>query len=486
MLFQRVKKTIEDKKLLLPGEGVVIGVSGGADSVCLLHILAQLRSVLNLSLHVLHINHMLRGTESQQDMSYVQELCDAWQIPATCLEIDIAKIADKDKISQELAGRNERYRAFRTEQEKLRHKTGTMVKIAVAHHRSDQAETVLMNILRGTGVNGLVGMRFEDHDIIRPLLHISKAEIVAYNDHNGLCFQTDSTNDAPIYTRNQLRLELMPLLKEQYNPKIEDALVKLSQIAAWDRDYLTREAQEALEAGLMKPEDIDAQKEGLFLREMYQDGLFFSLEKLAAQHQAILSRVIRIAGARVRENAFDIHETHVTQVMHLIERGETGKELHLPSGLRILKSYQMLIFFSDTQVGVIHKDGFLDNTKIVKSFMKNDFENIEDLKNIGYNALVQYFDAESLCPNELVLRTRMRGDRFFPLRSSGKKKLKKYFIDKKIPKDVRDFIPLVTIGDEVVWVIGYQISETYKVKDDTKTIIKIQYINNVVSEGEDV
>ena len=249
MITEKVKTTIINNSLIEKGEHIVIGLSGGPDSVCLFHTLNQLKEEFDITLHTVHINHGLRPGAADEDQKYVETLCAEYQIPCHSFTFDVNRIAKEAGISSEDAGRQVRYQSFFEVAEKIENETGCSVRIAVAQNRNDQAETVLMRILRGTGTDGLCGIEYLRKEkgkgiIIRPLLDISREEIEQYCSENHLNPQIDLTNLKPIYTRNKIRLELLPYLRGNFNTNITAALNRLSKIAKEDKDYFNHKIEE--------------------------------------------------------------------------------------------------------------------------------------------------------------------------------------------------------------------------------------------------
>jgi len=251
MITERVRNTIINNHLIEKGEHIVIGLSGGPDSVCLFHILCQLREELGIRLYAVHINHGLRPGAADEDQKYTEDLCARYQVPCRTFSFDVTRIARESGMSSEDAGRKVRYQSFFEVADQIENETGGSIKIAVAQNMNDQAETVLMRILRGTGTEGLVGIEYlrteKNRGIIRPLLDVTRAEIELYCKENGLDPRIDLTNLEPIYTRNKIRLELLPYLSENYNGNIVAALNRLSRIAKEDKDYFGRFTETILE-----------------------------------------------------------------------------------------------------------------------------------------------------------------------------------------------------------------------------------------------
>ncbi|MDR3120111.1 MAG: tRNA lysidine(34) synthetase TilS, partial [Clostridiales bacterium] len=480
-LARVVWAAVRRERLLPDGGGLVVGLSGGPDSVCLLHILAGGLIAKSLGtqapdpqspdaapphaapphaaplvassaaqapprLLAVHVNHMLRGAEAERDMVYARQLCAALGVPLVCERADVAAFAAREKISEELAGREVRYRIFERERAAIEAGTGRPWRIAVAHNRDDLAETVLINLTRGAGPDGLSGMGVSTGAcVVRPLLDVPRSEIEAYNARQGLAPVSDSSNTDRVYTRNRVRLDLLPLLRREFNPNITQVLARLARIAGRDRDYMQSEARRAFCACLTGGADdgvISGGKNETIAgcgRGCGDGGaaVALSLPRLLALHDAIAARVVRLAAAAAsqRGDARDLSEAHTAKALSLARTGAAGRVLHLPGGLRAQKSYQALLFYraapaagstpesaaaarlprqpdrtsppaepvpppaGPVPTGAAAPPGF-----VTKSFHKKDREIIEQIRNIRYNSFEQFFDADTLRSAELVLR----------------------------------------------------------------------------------
>ncbi len=473
-MLDKVLDTIEKHRLIEYGEGIVVGLSGGPDSVCLLHVLKNLSGRLGAKIFAVHVNHMLRGDEADADEEYCRELCRSLGIPFYSEKCDVAALAEKEGISVEEAGRIARYSIF----EKYADRLGAD-KIAVAHNRNDQAETVLLNIIRGTGIDGLKGMDYVRGRIIRPLLDADRSEIEAYCRENNLDTRTDRSNLESVYTRNRIRLELIPFLKENFNPSIVESLVRLAGNVREDAAFLNDKAYE-LYISCRLGDGRGMEHEGKGCSSIKLDA-----KRLGELSGAMAGRVVRFAIRDIKGDLDGIENVHVRDILKLC-KGRTGTELHLPGGIRARFAYGGLEIFSaafekggeigeiDVKVRVPGKTEVADAGWIVETsvLLPKDIERCNDM---GYNSLVQFFDYEKL-DREIHLRNRRDGDVFKPLKGNGTKKLKKFFNEMKIPRHERDRIPLIATGNEIVWVVGHKISDKYKVTENTKTVLSIRFM----------
>jgi tRNA(Ile)-lysidine synthase len=516
---QKVLGTIRNHHLIGQGEAVVVGVSGGPDSVCLLHVLRAISDVLDIRVHAIHINHMLRAEEADTDEAYVKELCRELDVPLSIERVNIAEMAEKAGISLEEAGREARYREFAAYAAEV-----GASGIAVAHNRNDQAETVMMHIIRGSGTAGLAGMEFRRGAVIRPLLDISRKEIEQYCRAAGLHPRIDSSNLKSDFTRNRVRLELFPYINERFGTDIVESLCRLSGHAADDSSYLEQCAAElylscidpkgdaAGDAGSVHPAGSsttggtdgggmrgDPSGTGICagstgatqnigcdaMPEETGKRVGLSLKKLKDLPPAMLVRVLKRAVCEVMGNASGIGSVHYETLAGLISNGRTGRKAELPKGMRAAVSYGRLELFAGKRLAAKPADSFDISLAVpgttfvpelqasVSAFLET-VENVDNGRDLGYNALVQFFDYDRLRMG-INIRNRQDGDVFKPFRSNGTKKLKEFFIDRKIPREQRDAIPLVCAGSEVVWVIGYKISDKFKVTENTKSVLKMEY-----------
>lgn len=308
----QVRKTIEDHGLIAKGDKLVLGLSGGPDSLCLLHVLADLRKTFGFELYALHLNHLMRGERAEADAAWLSDHCKELNVTFRLVKCDVYAKAENEGICVEEAGRYARHEALAQYAEEL-----GGAKVVFAHNRDDQAETVLMRILRGTGVHGLAAMEYKRKDnVIRPLLDTPRTEIEAYCENRGLKPLWDCTNADLDYTRNRLRLQLLPQLAKEYNPSIKDGLARLASNAREDDDYLNSEA--LLMYAMMAPSKTP-------------NVVSMSSKFLASLHPAIYQRVLRMAFAEIGLTE-DIAGVHVDALRNVLESGAGGKLVEFPGG----------------------------------------------------------------------------------------------------------------------------------------------------------
>jgi tRNA(Ile)-lysidine synthase len=469
-LQERIKKTIEKHDILAGGDCVLVAVSGGPDSVALLHLLCDLRTELGLHLEVAHLQHGIRGAEAEEDARFVAELAAALGLPLHLKEIDLPRIrsaAGKGNL-EELA-RVERYRFFAAVARERK-----LGKIATAHTQDDQAETVLMWLLRGSGLKGLGGIpTLHELDetttesgsrlfVIRPLLDVSRAEIEEYMNERHLTFRLDRSNQDPSFFRNWIRLKLIPQLKEKMDRNLPARLAQQAELIREEEDLLNGLAHAAIN-------EIRT-AEGM------------NRASLLKQSKAMQRRLLRLWIEATRGHLRGLDFQHVEALLDLITNGPPQGRLSIPGGWQLVKEYETLRLDKQSrtmgqqcacysyalQVGEdlhIHEAGLMIQTRAISL----PFPSLPDT----FTEAV--FDVASLAA-DLTLRNFRHGDRFQPLGMAGHKRVKELFIEKKVPLSVRASLPLLLLGDEVIWIPGYGRSELGKVTPATKAILHLKAV----------
>ncbi|NLY67032.1 MAG: tRNA lysidine(34) synthetase TilS [Tissierellia bacterium] len=456
---EKVLKAIKEHNLIEEGDNILVGVSGGADSMALLYVLLEIKKEIDFNIFIAHLNHGVRGKEALEDEKYVEATAKKLGIPYFSRHVNMDEYAREKKISSEEAGRELRYKFFR----EILSKIGGG-KIAVAHNKNDQAETLLLRLFRGTGIEGLKGMDYKNKDIIRPILGIEREEIEKYLQDRNIEFKIDRTNLEPIYNRNRVRLEIIPYIQKYYNPNIVDTLWRTSQLMAVDNDFLEAYSKEAFYK-ILKKRDKDS---------IVLDGNAFRKE-----HISIQTRIIRNSILMLNESLQGITMKHIEDVVTLfLERG-TGKSIRLINNLVAKTSYDDFIiekFNQEESKDYIQKIN-INSINYIDELgckFKVEIKAIDEIDIASHNRYKKYFDYDKVQGN-LYIRNRRDGDRFIPFGMKGSKKVKDYFIDEKIPKDERNRIPIITDEKNIIWIVGYRISELYKLTKDTKRVLVIQF-----------
>ncbi|WP_032123603.1 tRNA lysidine(34) synthetase TilS [Clostridium amazonitimonense] len=467
--MKKILEYISKHSMIDRGDKILVALSGGPDSVCLLHILYSLKQELNIEIYAAHINHQLRGHESDEDEVYVKNICKNLGIECFVKRYDINTIAKEKGISSEMAGREVRYDFFKDLKEKL-----NINKVALAHNANDQAETILMRIMRGTGIEGLTGIRpIRDDVYIRPILILSRGEIEEYCEINNLHPRIDKTNNEPIYARNKVRLELIPYIKENFNEDIINTLNRFSELMAKDSEYLDQLAYNKFNEHI----EINSEESIVIHKEAFNE------------QDSIITRIIRLAIEKLEGTLNNVEMTHIYSIISLGKQG-TGKRISLPRGVIAENIYDDVVIKKEVRQDTKCKElAFLINLESYsKEALKDGFSiNIPELRiclgikllckndnklNLNGKYNIKYFDFDKIKGN-LSIRYRKEGDRFIPYGMRGSKKLKDIFIDSKVPREERDNIPLICFGEHIAWIVGYKVSDTFKVENKTKNILSI-------------
>lgn len=460
---------IQKHQLVSPGDKIVVGVSGGADSVCLLHLLNECQREWKLSLFVVHIHHGIRGAEAAGDARFVEELAEQLSLPFFLVEGDVPVMAKETGMSEEEAGRKFRYE----ELERIRREQKAD-HIAVAHHRDDQAETVLFRLFRGTGVRGLAGMAPARGAVIRPLLFAGRQEIRDYLRQQGLAWREDSTNENTVYSRNWIRRVLLPQVTEQINAQTAQHIAETASDAARWKDFVGRISRQAAK-------EVLAQQKG---QEILVLAPFFQ------QDEVIQDELLRLFLDRGMPGVKDVSRLHYEQLRQLAYQ-EPGKRLDLPQGIVVRREYDCIRLYEGGQdepesvymecripsVNIVEMDGEMYQIAIE---VRNREELVGEIPQKDYT---KWFDYDRI-KNNLVLRNAEEGD-FFVLDQWGhKKKLARYYMDQKIPKKQRKSQLVLADGSHVMWAFPGRMSEAYKINKNTTRVL-VATKERIRHEGRD-
>ena len=457
-MYKKVMSYIKDNNLINPKDRILVALSGGPDSVCLLNILYNLKEELDIEIGAAHLNHMLRDEDAFQDEEYVKNLCESFDIPCFVKRVDINKYSKENKMSSEMAGRDARYNFF---DEVIREHGYN--KIATAHNANDQAETILFRLMRGTGIEGLCGIKVCRDKIIRPILCLSRKEVEEYIEVNNLKPRIDKTNFEKIYNRNKIRLDILPYIKENFNEDIIQTLNRMSVLLQKDNEFIEKSARSFYEKYCVEQQDY-----------------FIIKKKMFDNHEAVVTRVIRYALTNFSKTHYDFEMKHIYDICNLA-KNNSGKVIDLPNKIYAENIYGDIYIkerIINNNIHVkqeikINKDD-IDGKKI--AFQNNIIEfslvNNDSSLNLKQNILIRYFDFDKI-NNFISLRNRKNGDKINPLGMSGSKKLKDIFIDMKIPKEERDSVPLLCFDENISWIVGLRVSEEYKITNKTKNILKV-------------
>lgn len=462
----KVLAYIEDNSMISKGDRILVALSGGPDSVCLLTVLNELRDILNIEIFAAHLNHCLRGKEADKDQDYAKGLCEEMGIPFFEKKEDINILGKKLGMSSEMAGRKARYDFFQEIKQK-----NNIDKIALAHNANDQAETLLMRIMRGTGMDGIEGIKpIRDKIYIRPILCATRKEIEEYCSEKNLKPRIDKTNLEPIYSRNKVRLELIPYIEENFNQDIISTLNRFSSIATLDNSYL---------------EEMAEKKYGKYV-SVKNHNIIIN-KQCFGEHEAIIIRIIRKSFYKISGSLNNFQYNHIWDIINL-QKKYGGKTINLPMdivaeniyGSIVMKHKNQQIDEAKSMLNIDLEENKINNFKkglfVGRIFNYNVFikliENNENinLKGSKYVKFFQFVPGKSI-----TIRNKNQGDRFQPYGMNGSKKLKDFFMDLKIPKDEREVTPIVLFDDAIVWVVGYRTSNGFKIDNKTRDILEIRF-----------
>ena len=454
-LLEKVKGTIAKYRMLGSNVRVVVGVSGGPDSVTLIHLLWRLGDEYGLTLWIAHLNHKLRGREGEEEGRWVKQFGHELGISVISDSCDVALLAKRKKLSLEEAGRRARYNFL----EHVAGKVGAS-RIALAHTASDQVETFLMRLIKGAGLDGLSGIPAVRGRVIRPLIEIFREEVEAYCRDHHLYPRQDSSNLELCFLRNRIRWDLIPHLSGQYNPRIGETILRTSLIIREEGDYLERETRRALRRASVGQDNGE---------------LILDIQKLHRLHPAIQRRVVRKALEEVKGDVKRITFDHISSALGM-GSGKGTKKLDLPGDLVVQREYDRLVLRRRKNENLSFHYPLIvpGKTELPESNLILEAEIILDRPaNFAKEDSIAYLDWDRL-EEPLFLRQRKRGDRFQPSGMRGSKKVKDFFIDLKIPLEERDMIPLLISKDKIAWVVGYRVDERFKIREDTRRVLKIK------------
>lgn len=482
----RVKNYIHENKLIQEGDRIVLGVSGGADSVCLLHILNEIYKEFRAELVVVHVNHGIRGRDAQLDEEFVSGLCERLGLEYQGYHYDVKSYAKKKGLSEEEAGRQLRYQAFL----EVCQRYGCN-KIAIAHNKNDNAETFLFHLFRGTRIKGLTGinscreLQIEEASsekvmVIRPLLQVSREDIENYLDQNGMSYRTDLTNLSEDYSRNKIRNRILSYAVKEINKNVIGHITSAAESLAEIESFLDRIILEKY-ALLVKKEEL-----------IYH----FSIKELKKEDMVIQKGVIYRLLECAAGQRKDLEAKHVEMIIGLFDK-QVGKILNLPYGIRAIRQYEEInLYPTGVKLKIEYETDDIQEVITVvvpgRTYLGQDHKFLETKiiefdgeKEIPKNSCTKWLDYDKI-ENAVELRTRREGDYLQINPLGGRKKIKDYFIDIKLPREERSKKLLLTDGRHVMWILGDggRISEKYKVSDSTKNILLINLIDAEEKEND--
>ncbi len=462
-MMKKIAAFAAEYKMLNKSDKIIVGVSGGADSVCLLLTLLELQKSIGFEMVSVHVNHGLRGEHALRDERYVENLCRQYDIPLEIYREDVELFAKMRKQSLEEAGRNVRRAAF---QDALSKYSGT--KIALAHHKNDSAETMIMNLARGSGLAGLTGIRPVSGNMIRPLLCLTREEIEIFLKNRNIDYCTDETNESDVYTRNRIRGHILPLLEAEVNEKAVSHMADTAEQLGKIWEYMEERTKEYYKT-VVKKEDgglLVSQKLYDRVPEVFRGNLWKEvIKKMSGKEQ-------------------DIHRAHIKSLEELMEK-QTGRRTDLPYQLVAKRCYEGISIslkeVREENLECVELE-FPEEIPVGDMHLKSEI--LESSVSPVEKVYTKYFDYD-IIKRTVTVRTRRPGDYITIDKDGRKQKLKSYFINEKIPQEERDRIFLLTEGSHVLWVIGYRRGYAFRVRPDTEKIVKISINKGEVKNGRD-
>ncbi len=488
---QQFLKTLAKYKMINKGDTIIIGFSGGTDSLSLFILLHKFKEQLQINIEAVHVNHQLRGEESSSHAEFCVEFCEKYNVPLHLYHVDVKKLAKEKKLSVEEAGRIERYKLYNC------HCKDSSYKIAIAHNKNDVAETFLMRLFRGAGVQGLKAIPPIRDNVIRPIIEIERPDLSNFLAEKNQPFCTDGSNALPVYTRNKIRLSILPEIKSTFNPNIVSTLYDTSKVLEEEDDFIQSIIKE-------KFEELSNQTTNIHNEEV----LTLDLEKLLSLHSYLQKQLILKSISHFIKHNKNISKKHINSILSLLN-ANGNKTLDLPNNVVVTKSYDTLAFSFKTNIeNLVLKEQILQPNNLVfikeanmylyaKPLTETEFAEYENnahtietilnsliktndlkLKVVKHHVFCYYNVYNNV---DIKVRSRQNGDKI-RIKNLGTKKLKDYFVDKKVPANLRDITPIISIGDEVLWVIDFynqnfnivNVENTLETKDKNVLIILME------------
>ncbi|MGB5822966.1 MAG: tRNA lysidine(34) synthetase TilS [Proteocatella sp.] len=459
MVENKVIETIKRENLISRNDKIIVALSGGPDSVCLLHILSKLSKEYGVTIYAAHLNHQIRGTAAHKDALYAMDLCAKLGIRYFVKSLDVPTYSKENKLSLEEGARILRYEMlFELKNELSAHK------IAVAHNLDDQAETVIMRIMRGTGLTGLKGMEYKRPDgIIRPLMDVLKKNIETYCRVNELHPRIDHTNLEDEYTRNKIRIHLLPYIQKEYAPNIKETLSRMANGLREDSLFIENIANEKFEkiASLIDDETVR-----------------IDLDLLESEDVVITKRIIRNAYKHIEGSYNGLETVHLDDVIELIQNQRKNAKINLPKGIIAdKKSSYLYLTKKEIKNEPIEYEIEIPINKITiveELGIRVEVQKIskEKSKMFSTGSSTKSFDIAKVS-GKLIIRNRRNGDKIKPLGLGGTKKIKDILIDSKVPLELRNNVPLICDDEKILWIVGHCISEEAKISELTEEVFRI-------------
>ncbi|MCH7754463.1 tRNA lysidine(34) synthetase TilS [candidate division KSB1 bacterium] len=455
-LLEKVTRFIQHNRLIVERDKILLAVSGGLDSVALLHIFSQLKSILKLELAVAHVHHGIRGNEADKDLEFVTSLSCNYKLPFQSKKVEAKAFAKSQKYSLEESARILRYKAFEEFLTKSKYS-----RLATAHTANDQAETVIDHFLRGSGSLGMQGIQVKRGAYIRPLLELTREDLEQYAKENKLTFRQDSSNKDLQFRRNRIRRELIPYLKEHFNPNLVKTLNRTALIFSETESVLESVSDEAYKSlvSLQKINEIIVEIDGFL-------GYFKAVQKY------ILFRACQALGI----NRNDLNFDKLDKVLSVIAEKKIGKRVDINQDFQLAIDHDGIIIKRKASEKIPQiKFDLLDSNalRFGEYELKWSITKKEEPVEFNKNRQIELLDFDKT-GNSLCVRTFHPGDRFIPLNFKGQKKIADYFSDRKIPHHLREVTPILESPAGIVWLCGHCIDNRFKVRKETDKLLKVE------------
>lgn len=471
-VLETVATTINRNKMISEGDRLLIAVSGGPDSVALLHIMVKLAARYETELAIAHLNHGLRESEADRDEAFVRSLAEQYELPIFAEKRDVAAYRKKHRLCLEEAARNVRYAFF--DDVSFRH---GYHKLATGHQSDDNAEVFLMNLIRGAGPSGLSGIApVRENFVIRPLIYVSRQQVLEYISENQLSYVVDSTNTSTDHLRNRVRHCLVPTLKTEYNPRICNAITRCADIIRFENEWMDQQTASFFQKALIRSSE---------------KAIVLDIVIVNQHSKALIRRIYRKAIEKVRGNLRRIRNDHIQSIIQLCQSGQEHGMLDLPGNVIVHRCRSHVsIQTTDTAISDAQEDRTASVPLFSYSVIRYESIYLKEIDRImsfsilkpgGIPAFAEYdnntafFDMDKI-QLPLVIRSVIPGDRFRPLGMKGTQKLKSFFINQKVPHHRRRHIPLLVCQGHILWVAGYRIDDRFKLTSSTKNAIKVELL----------
>lgn len=457
-MIQRVDQFIEKHQLMKKNSSVVVGVSGGPDSLALLHILNLLKEKYDIKIFAAHVDHMFRGEESKKEMEFVIDFCQKFNIPCCAKQINVPQIAKERRVNPQQAARESRYRFFKEVMDRQKADY-----LALAHHGDDQIETILMNLVRGTVGKRLAGIpvkrKFGPGQIIRPFLGVTKSDILQYCEKNQLNPRFDPSNEKDAYTRNRFRKYILPVIRQE-NEKVYDHFQYFSEIMMEDEQFLEELTKQHLNKIVIGKKDSE---------------VTLHIEEFQKLPEPIKRRAIYVMMDELFGNKGVFSAIHIESVKNFLLNKRPSGFLHLPMGLKVMKSYHKCTFTFQSFI----PERFYDELPVPGELKLPNGKKLKSETFYGvptYKSDHIFYLPEKWFVPPLIVRNRKKGDRMTIKGMNGSKKVKDIFIDQKIPRQERDLLPIVENGDgQIIWIPLVKKSKFEQINVTNQSYIVLQY-----------